>query len=166
MANDAFEFGPKMRVLAEKQRAFVMATVEFPALSGAAAARLAGYSDVGDGCKVRACELLQDQRIVEAIQEQAGKRLWAISLKAASRVEKLIDSDDEAIALKAAGMVLDRVNLAPQQNINLNHNVTDQSGRAIMERIALLATKFGLDSRQLLDKPAPVDAEFSEVKDG
>ncbi len=166
MSDDA-EFGPKMRALTEKQRAFVMALVEFPGMSGAEAARMAGYSDAGEAAKVKACVLRQDKRIIEAIQEQAGKRLWAISLKAAGRVEQLIDSEDDTVALKACGMVLDRTGLAAVQNININQTVSDQSGKAIIERIRQLAQKHGLDPQLLLsNKPAPavVDAEFSEVK--
>src|SRR5258708_6336252 len=130
-----FEFGPKMSVLTEKQRAFVMVMVEFPGTTGAEAARMAGYSDASEAAKVRACQMLQDQKIIEAIQEQAGKKLWAISLKAAGRLEILIDSDDDAVALKASGMVLDRTGLAAAQNININQTVTDNSGKAVMERI-------------------------------
>jgi phage terminase small subunit len=161
--SDDFEFGPKMRALTDKQRAFVMALVEFPGMSGAEAARVAGYSDASEACKVKACNLRQDRRIVEAIQEQAGKRLWAISLKAAGRIEQMLDSDDDAVALKAAGMVLDRTGLAAVQNININQTISDQSGSAIMERIRALAAKHGLDPQQLLGRPV-VDAEFSEVK--
>lgn len=162
------EFGPKMRALTDKQRAFVMALVEFPGMSGADAARAAGYSDVGEGCKVRASQMRSDQRIIEAIGEQAGKRLWAISLKAAGRLDQLMDSEDDAVALKAALGVLDRTGMAAQQNININQTVRDESGKAIMDRIRQLAQKHGLDEGRLLGKPvAPVvDAEFSEVKDG
>lgn len=166
---DEFEFGPKMRVLTVKQRAFVMALVEFPNLSHAEAARMAGYSDKSEGAKVMACNLMQDKKIVEAMQEQAGKRLWAISMKAAWRVDQLMDSDDDAVALKAAGMVLDRVGHAPQQNINIHQHVTDNSGKAIMERIHALAAKHGLDPAKLLtsrSKGEVIDAEFSEVKNG
>jgi len=165
MTNE-FEFGPKMRVLTEKQRAFVMAMVEFPNQTHADAARMAGYSDAGDGCKVRACNLLQDKRIVEALQEQAGKKLWAISLKAASRLERLLDSEDDVVALRATGMVLDRVGHAAAQNINIHQHVTDESGKVILDRIQALSEKLGVPVRQLLAKPAVpvVDVEFSEVE--
>jgi len=162
---EQFEFGPKMRVLTEKQRAFVMAMVEFPGQSHAESARMAGYSDHKERAKVTACLLLQDKKIIEAIQEQAGKKMWAISLKAAGRVEQLIDSDDPAVALKAALSTLDRVGIAPQQTINVNQHMTDDSGKAILERIAALSQRLGIPVPQLLSKPV-VDAEFSEVKDG
>jgi hypothetical protein len=50
-----------------------------------------------------------------------------------------------------------------QQNININQTISDQSGKAILDRIKSLADKHGLN---LLGGPAPVDVEFSEVKDG
>lgn len=164
--SDEFEFGPKMRSLTERQRTFVMVLVEFPALTGAEAARQAGYSDSSDGAKVRACNLLQDRKIVDAIQEQAGKRLWATSLKAAARMDQLIDSDDEAVALKAAAAVLDRSGLAPLQQISINQTVTDRTGMGMLERIKALAAQHGLDPAKLLGvNTAPVvDAEFSEVE--
>lgn len=161
--SEEFEFGPKMRLLTDKQRSFVMAHVEFPALASAEHARMAGYSDSGEGCKVIACRMLQDRKVVEAIQEQAGKKLWAISLKASARVEQMLDSEDEGIVLKTALAVLDRVGHAPQQNININQNVTDNSGKALMERIRALAAKHGLDPQKLLTKPV-IEGEFSEVK--
>lgn len=168
MSGSEYEFGPKMKALTDKQRAFVMALVEFPMMSRAEAARMAGYSDAAEGAKVVACRMAQDPRIVAALQEQAGKRLLSVSMKAAFRVEQMLESPDEKIALKAAMAILDRAGHAPQQNININQTVTDQSGKAIMERIRSLASKHGLDEKRLLGAPVaePVDAEFSEVKDG
>lgn len=160
-----FEFGPKMQVLNDRQKRFVLALVEDPMMSKAEAARVAGYSDVKAGCKVRACELMQDKRVVDALHEQAGKRLWSVSLKAAAKVENMIDSDDEKVALKASLAVLDRVGWAAQQNININQTVTDHSGKGILKRIEELADRLGVPTAGLLGGPV-VDAEFSEVTDG
>jgi phage terminase small subunit len=162
-----WEFGPKMQVLNERQRQFVLELVADPLLSNAEAARIAGYSDSSEAAKVTAHRLMHDQRIIEALHEQAGKRLRSVSLKAAHRVEAMLDSEDDKIALKAAVAILDRVGFGAQQNININQTVTDQSGKAIMDRIRALATKLGLDEQRLLSGPgeAVVDAEFSEVSD-
>jgi phage terminase small subunit len=160
-----FEFGPKMQVLNDRQKRFVLALVEDPMMSKAEAARVAGYSDVKEGCKVRACELMQDKRVVDALHEQAGKRLWSVSLKAAAKVENMIDSEDEKVALKASLAVLDRVGWAAQQNININQTVTDHSGKGILKRIEELADRLGVPTAGLLGKPV-VEGEFSEVTDG
>jgi phage terminase small subunit len=161
-----FEFGPKMQALDDRRKRFVLALVEDPMISGAEAARRAGYSDVAEGAKVRAHGLMHDKRVVEALQEQAGKRLWSVSLKAAGRVETMIDSDDEKIALKASLAVLDRVGWAAQQNININQTVTDQSGKGILKRIEELADRLGVPKAGLLGGPSPIEGEFSEVSDG
>lgn len=154
-----------MLALTEKQRRFVMALVEDPMMARSEAARVAGYSDSSDAAKVSAHRLMHDRRVIEALHEQAGKRLWSVSLKAAYRVEKMLDSEDEKIVLKAAVAVLDRVGFGAQQNININQTVTDHSGKAILDRIKALADKYGMDPGRLLGKPV-VDAEFSEVTDG
>jgi len=166
---DDFEFGPKMRALTERQRLFVLELVMDPLLSKSEAARRAGYSDLSEGAKVTAHRLIHDQRIIDAMHEQAGRRLWSLSMKAVHRIEQMLDSEDGKTVLKGALGVLDRVGFAAQQNININQTVTDQSGKAIIDRIRALANKHGLDPQLLLsNKPAApvVDAEFSEVKDG
>lgn len=161
-----FEFGPKMQALNDRQKRFVLALVEDPMMPKAEAARIAGYSDVKEGCKVRACELMQDKRVVDALHEQAGKRLWSVSLKASARVEEMIDSADEKVALKASLAVLDRVGWAAQQNINISQTVTDHSSKGILKRIEDLADRLGVPKAGLLGGPVVVDGEFSEVADG
>lgn len=160
-----YELGPKMSALTDRQRAFVLELVMDPLLSRAEAARRAGYSDTSEAAKVTGHRLAHDQRIIDAMHEQAGKRLWSISLKAAHRVDQMIDSEDDKIALKAAVAVLDRTGFGAQQNININQHVTDNSGKAIMDRIRALAERLGVDEGRLLKAPT-LDGEFSEVKDG
>jgi hypothetical protein len=143
-----YEFGPKMRALTDKQRAFVMVLVEDPLLSRAEAARIAGYSDSSEAAKVSASRLMHDTKIIEALHEQAGKRLWSISLKAAHRVDQMLDSEDEKVVLKAAVSVLDRVGFGAQQNININQTTTDRTGVGMLERIRALAAANGIDYRK------------------
>lgn len=166
---DEWDLGPKMLALTEKKRRFVLELVADPLMSRAEAARLAGYSDVAEGAKVRAHELMHDQRIIDALHEQAGKRLWAISMKAAHRVEQMLDSDDDKVVLKAAVAVLDRTGFGAQQNINVNQTFRDESSKAILGRIEALADRLGVPVKGLLGprQAAPVvDGEFSEVKSG
>lgn len=162
-----FEFGPKMQALTDRQRVFVLALVEDPLMSRAEAARVAGYSDSSEAAKVSAHRLMHDNRVIEALHEQAGKRLWSISLKAAHRVDQMLDSEDDKVALKAAVSVLDRVGFGAQQNININQTVRDESAKGLEDRIRRAAAallKLGSNPGELLGLPEPVDAEFSEVK--
>jgi phage terminase small subunit len=166
---DEYELGPKMLALTEKQQRFVLELVADPLMTAAEAARRAGYSDVSEAAKVTAHRLKHDQRIIDAMHEQAGKRLWAISMKAAHRVDQMLDSEDERIVLKAAVAVLDRTGFGAQQNININQTVRDESSKGILKRIEALADRLGVPVAGLLGGPAAkpvVDAEFSEVGDG
>lgn len=168
--SDDPEFGPAMAALNERQRAFVMAMIETPGCSNAEAARRAGYSDHLEAAKVRGFYLAHSPGVQAAIREEAGKRLNASSLLAAGVLIALL-SDDAVEAkdkIKAAGMLLDRSGFGAAQTINVNKTTTDRTGKAIMERIAALSQKLGVDASRLLGPatPAVVDAEFSEVKDG
>jgi phage terminase small subunit len=165
MSSQDWEFGPKMQALSDRQRLFVLELVADPLMSRSEAARLAGYSNSSEGAKVTAHRLMHDQRIIEALHEQAGKRLWAISMKAAYRVEQMLDSEDDKVALKAAVAVLDRTGFGAQQNINIHQTVRDESSKGILKRIEALADRLGVPVTGLLGKPV-VDAEFSEVSDG
>lgn len=164
---DEAEYGPAMQALTDKQRLFVLAMLDIPACSHARAAREAGYSDVKLGAKVRGHYAAHNPAVQAAMREEAGKRLNGLSVVAANvMMDLLLDEDvDEKTKLKAAAAVLDRTGFAAAQNINVNKTITDNSGKAIMERIRTLAAKHGLDPQRLLGKPVE-DAEFSEVKDG
>lgn len=155
-----------MAALSERQRAFVMAMIEFPGITQAKAAIRAGYRNSPGGMKVQGHYLAHHLGVQAAIREEAGKRLNSAALTAANvLVGFLTDKEvDPKERIKAAGMLLDRSGFGAAQTINVNKTTTDRTGKAIMERIAALAQKHGLDAGKLLG--APADAEFSEVKDG
>ncbi len=161
------EYGPAMAALNERQRAFVMALIEIPGITNKAAAIRAGYSDVSDGAKVRGHYLAHSALVQAAIREEAEKSLNSSSLVAAGVLMKILTDDGTANKdkIKAAGMLLDRSGFGAAQTINVNKTTTDRTGKAIMERIAQLGQKLGLDPVKLLSGSAePVDAEFSEVE--
>jgi len=167
---DETEYGPAMAALNERQRKFVLAMLSIPGCSHARAAREAGYSDIKGADRVRGHYAAHSPAVQAAMREEAGKRLNGLSVVAANvMMDLLLDKKtDERTKLKAAAAVLDRTGFAAAQNINVNKTITDQSGKAIMERIRALASKHGLDPQLLLSaKPAAtvIEAEFSEVKD-
>ena len=164
--NDDYEFGPAMAALSEKQRGFVLAMLNTPRCSHAKAARLAGYSDVKEGAKVRGHYLAHNPAVQAAMREEAGKRLNSMSVMAANvMMDIMLTAKDDKTKLKAASAVLDRTGFATSQNININKTVTDQSGKAVLEQIEALAAKLGVDASRLLSGPPVVDAEFSEVEE-
>lgn len=69
MDPDLQQFGPAMRALNDKQRLFVIAMMTEPFKPAAHWARMAGYSDVKEGAKVRAHHLVSDPKIEAAVAE-------------------------------------------------------------------------------------------------
>lgn len=160
------QYGPKMMALgSDMRRKFVIAMVTYPGLDDWKYAELAGYGN-GDQAqmRVRACELLQMREINDAINECAGMRLRSGALVAAEVLIKIASNEAAADGqrIKAAQALLDRVGLAPQQNIHVEHNHTDRTGAALMDRIRELAAKHGLDAGKLLagHKPEPAALEL------
>src|SRR6266571_5005785 len=104
------EYGPAMQALSERQRAFVMAIIEYPGITQADAARRAGYSDVKEGAKVRGHYCAHNPAVQAAMREEAGKRLNSSSLMAANVLLELLQDDavEPKDRIKAAGMLLDR----------------------------------------------------------
>ena len=149
---DGTEFGPAMAELTEKQRGFVVAMVTIPGCSFARAAREAGYSDSSEAAKVTGHHLAHSPRIQAAIREEAGKRLSALSVVAANVMMDIMlaEDGDPKTKLKAASAVLDRTGFAAAQNINVHKTVTDNSGRAVLERIKKAADVLGVDPATLL----------------
>lgn len=157
MSDELPEYGPAMAALGEKRRAFVLAMVENPGLSFAAAARAAGYANAKGGARVRGHHAAHHPGVQAAIREEALKRLNSGALIAAGVVIEILQDkrSQRKDRLKAAAMLLDRTGFAAAQNINVHKTVTDHSGKALMERIRALALKHGLDAERLL-APAPV----------
>ena len=168
--SDDPEYGPEMAALTEKQRAFVMAMIEFPGITQGDAARRAGYIPSGSegALRVAGHHCAHNPAVQAAIRAEAGKRLNSSSLMAANVLLGLLT--DEGVEakdrIKAAGMLLDRSGFGAAQTINVNKTTTDRTGKAIMERIAALSQKLGVDASRLLAPASPVvDGEFSEVVD-
>jgi phage terminase small subunit len=154
---EAEVFGPKMAALTEKQRRFVLAMVSNPGKTAVHYADLAGYEGKGVGQRVTACRLLQNQAVIDAINECAGMRLRSAALVATDVLIKIC-ADKRTRAgdrLRAAEALLDRVGLAPMQHIQVDHNHSDRTGAAMMERIRELAQKHGMDAEMLLSGQRP-----------
>ena len=66
--------------------------------------------------------------------------------------------------MKASEALLDRVGLAPQQNIQVEHNHTDRTGAALMDRIRELAKKHGMDAEKLLAGQVSRETKTLELK--
>jgi phage terminase small subunit len=160
--------GPAMLACNPAQRRFALAAVMFPLAKDYQIARAAGYSDFSHGAlRVTAHRLFHDERVLAAIRECADKEVRSGAMLGIATIKKIVRNDAHRDQFKAAALLAGLNRFTVDQNINVNQTVTDRTSEAILERIKQLAAKLGVDPAKLLGSPsAPVDAEFSEVKDG
>jgi phage terminase small subunit len=126
---------------------------------GAEAARLAGYKT---GHKQEAYRLMRNPRVLEAIREEAGKRLQASALLGAMVLEEIALDPLHKDRLKAATELLNRGGM--QLVEKHEHIVKDERNAAeLVQFIKSMAQKNNLDPRKLLGQAEPVEAEFTEV---
>jgi phage terminase small subunit len=160
--------GPAMLKLSINQRAFVIAWLELGGTHGKAseAARIAGYTTTGGATRARAYSLMHNPRVLEAIKEEAEKRIQSGVALGASVLVEIASDPVHKDRFKAATALLDRGGLQLAMVNKHLHIVEDNRTDAEIERIiAEMAAKQGLDPKKLLGNSAKVvDAEFSEVE--
>jgi len=171
-----YELGPAMKVLNKNQQAFVMACVNMGVgVNHAECARLAGYSDTGDGAKVRGFHLAHDTRIQEAIQEIGRKRLKFLTLEATTVLADALTATkhdkfsgevpDWKTRLGAADSILDRGGLHALSEHHVTVTRTQTREEKILE-ISKLAKMLGKDPRELLGNMADaIEGDFKTVKE-
>lgn len=117
-------FGPKILSLRERERKFVWAYMLNSMLdgkeNGAQAARDAGYSDVAEGCKVRAHALLHRDDILDAMNEVAGRELRGLAIPAVVALTRLIQKPDHADHRKSIEMVLNRIGYGERTAVDVH----------------------------------------------
>lgn len=101
--------------------------------------------------------LIHEPRVQAALLEVGGKELVSLALPAIRAMRKMVADPNAKGHRNAAESVLDRVGLGAEQKINVNHNVTDRTGAALVERIKELAekhkgelAKMGIDAASFL----------------
>ncbi len=178
---DGGEFGPAMRRLLPRQRAFVQAYMALGASGrgmGHRAAAIAGYDGDEESLRVRGSVLLSDQRVQDALLEEGRKALNSHGPIAADVVHEIMV--DPTVAkkdrLRAAEMVLNRSGLhgTTEHKVQVEHQVDEG---LMLRKVEMLCAQLGLDPRKLLgpvlaakaqqiehDRQAVVDAEFVEVE--
>jgi hypothetical protein len=160
------QFGPKMRALIPRHRAFVS---EYVRLGQAApAARAAGYQagpqsfarngkGKGSGLRSQASRLLDRKDVADAIVEEATRRLATQLPLNLALVQRLADgsagNDDHPvrhnIRLKALELMIDRGGLGPKLQVEHTGEVV-VTVRERWERIARMAAARGEDPQALL----------------
>jgi hypothetical protein len=151
----AESYCPAMAALTVKQRAFVRAYIEYPTVSSAQAARLAGYSDTSDAAKVAAHNLLHNEKVLRAINEELDRRFRADAVIGRSVLIEIARDPSHPQRLRAAEALLDRggFRTLSEQRIKVEH--TDLGGEAMIERIRELALRLDMDPARLLGASDP-----------
>lgn len=152
-----------MRVLTEKQRAYVYAQLADPFGNPTRWARAAGYSDHMDRAKVSGHTLAHNPKIEAAVQEFVRSVMNTRgALLGLAVTLKIAGNPRHPKQQQAALALMDRGGLPAmtEQRIAVRH--TDQTGAAMVERIRALAQALGIDPAVLLGSNAPADVKLIE----
>ena len=154
--------GPKMRSLSPHMRRFVMCLLEHGGDNYTRAAIAAGYAT--SGAAAVGSRLAHDERIQDAMEEEARKRLKSGALLATSVLldtirNPTVQTKDK---LKAIDMVLNRVGLHPltEHKVTHEHTVDDAD---LIAKVKRLSGELGLDAQKLLGNAGVIEGEFKEV---
>ena len=162
-----YKCGPAMRKLNERQRAFVVAMLDFGGLDNTRAARAAGYGDGGSGAGIRvtAHRLAHDPDIMEAIREEGQARMNSAGIMAVNTLLEIANAVDteKKDKLKAIEMIMNRIGMSAKTEHQVNVTRKDLTSDEMIKRIGMLANKLGVDPQKLLGGPV-VEAEFTEVE--
>lgn len=153
-----------MRALTEGQKAFVIALIEQGGRNHARAAQIAGFGSTDNATAVSAHRLAHDPRVLEAIREEADKRLQANVLLGASVLVEIAMDPSHKDRMKAADRLMDRGGMI----VETQHRVVvENDNRPIAElRAAVLEqlrTAFGEEAKLPPALTAPIDGEYTEV---
>jgi hypothetical protein len=159
------QWGPAMAALTPKQRNYVLAMASDPFGNPTQWARLAGYSDVKEGAKVRGHELSHDPNVDAAVKELSKTALGTLGpFLAAAGLLRIARKPDHPDHFKSLLAIANRVgmNETTEHTVKVEH--TDLRGDALLERIRALAVRLGVDETKLIGGNAMIESTATEVK--
>lgn len=143
--------GSAMLACNAAERRFAIAAVMYPLAKDWQIAKAAGYSDRSHGAlRVTAHRLFHSERVLAAIRECADKEVRSSAMLGIATIKKIVRNDAHRDQFKAAALLAGLNGQVVAQNMNVNHNVTDNSGKALLERIEKAASVLGVDAAALL----------------
>lgn len=159
---EASYLGPAMAALTQMQRDYVYASLENGGQNSTDAAIRAGVEP--GNAAVQAYRWNHNTKVMDAIREEADKRLRSAAVLGASALVEIARDTLHKDRFKAAVQLLDRAGLivATEHKVTVEHVMTDQEKIA---KIVELAKLQGLDPVKLLGQCGVeyVDAEFTPV---
>jgi hypothetical protein len=164
------QIGPKMKLLNDRQRDFVLAMITQGTSNYTAAARTAGYED-SENIRRQATRLAHDPKILAAIKEESEKRMQAAVGVAANVLVEIAQNETHKDQLKAATALLNRGGLHEMTEQRITHDVSSDA-KSLLARFAVLAGALGVDPARILGRaglalpvPEPIEGEFVVVDD-
>lgn len=158
------DLGPAMLALTPQQRRFVVGWIQSRGKNAAAVARASGYSDIKEGAKVRAFEVLHSPKVMRALHEEAGRRLDGMAAIAVAVLEQNLASSDIKARQAAADSILDRTGYPRRSEQAIEHE-DKRPQRSYEQLLSAVAQKLRQHNVvQALPPPDVKDAEFTEVK--
>jgi phage terminase small subunit len=179
-------FGPAMRRLTTKQRAFVIAYSEIGGQSAqgittagregirSTAARRAGYQGSTDDLRRTAHRLCHDPEVIEAMKEFAFANVASdvvLLTGVLSDIAHGVIPGTASEKLKAVAMIFNRIGLheKTEHKMTVEHNITNDEA---LRKIENFSKVLGLDPTKLLGRIGVavvenriIDAEYTEVDD-
>lgn len=159
--------GPAMRVLNDRQRMFVCALAVYGG-DQKEAYRCAGYDVKTDAsAQAASSRLANSAPVVEAIKEEALRRLDSASMLAVSTLVELagVKTSDNKVRLNAANSLLDRIGGFAGKTEHKIIIKDDRTTQELIDFIRETAIANNLDPAKLLGGSSIVDAEYTEVPD-
>lgn len=147
------QFGPKMRLLTDRQRAFVIAFVEAGNQNYAEAYIRAGYAF--DETRGNASRLANSPKVQAAILEETSSRLHAMAPVALATVLKIATTDNHPAQFAAAKHILAATGFNQRQSIDVNHQGAVEIGFS-----ELMAQLQQLRSAGIERLPSPVTIDM------
>lgn len=150
-APDPELLGPAMSALTEKQRKWVVAY----AMCGDAtvAAREAGYSDEGNGCKVIGFNLARNPKVIDALSEWSrGALNGRGAFVAVQALIEIAQDPEHTDRFKAADSLADRVGFARQTSHQVTVEHIDQ--RSDDELLRIVNQAFARPALPVIDTTA------------
>jgi hypothetical protein len=90
---DELDFGPRMQVLADRERKFVVEYLRNGG-NGRQAAIDAGYSNAADGAKVQAHRMLHNNRVLDALDEHGRRAFRSLLAPTLAAAKAILDAPD------------------------------------------------------------------------
>jgi len=131
--------GPAMLGLSNPKHrhfAYLMGLAE---VSGAEAARQAGYSDHMDAARVQASRMMQKPEIIEAVREVAGKVLGGLVPLAIRAAKRILEDPKHPAHARMAESILDRTGFSAktEHKVTVEHTADLAQLEEYARRLAL-----------------------------